>query len=327
MLNKIKKVFSSFILFINYTAKFTLFLITTTLLTFNCLLIIKEQERQSSFYNYNHYKQQNLSSNNLLYVKNGELEIGEHQIRGIPRKFVELLEKNSIKEKNNSKSLFFNLPETVERENSYLIIKPETNAKSVVYIGLDQINPIPNKFLNNPTIFILDASCVKPGTYKFVAVAADSSGNQTKFDFKLNIKVEDTPKNPEEPLPTPKPENPNPLPQPPPSPPTKPDKNVIVWWLIVVQEDGPVKKEFADYLKNDVWSQLAKEGFRLSRQEYKQLRDDLKSYINGNELPAILIIKQTKNTETNEEQVEFNSKIYPLPPIENLKNVIKEITK
>lgn len=326
MLNSVKKIFSSFILFLNYTAKFMLFLITTTLLTFNCLLIIKEQQRQESFYNYNYYNRKILPNNNLLYVKNKELEIDEHQIRGIPRKFAELVEK-SVKEKKNSESLFFNLPETVGRENSYLIIKPETNAKSVVYVGLDQINPIPNKYLNNQTIFILDASCVKPGTYKFVAVAADDSGNQTRFDFKLNIKVEDAPKNPTEPIPEPKPEDPNPLPQPPPSPPNKPDKNVIVWWLVVVQEDGPVKKEFADYLKNDVWSQLAKEGFRLSRQEYKQLRDDLKSYINSNELPAILVIKQTKNTETNEEHVEFNSKIYPLPPIENLKNKIREITK
>jgi hypothetical protein len=102
------------------------------------------------------------------------------------------------------------VPAELRPAGQYAELAPKTDAASVVYVGLDGVDPIPARVLKDPTVFLLDTRGLAAGRYRFAAVAASRSGEQTRRDFVLV--VGDAPG----PGPGPAPRPPDPAPQPPP---------------------------------------------------------------------------------------------------------------
>ncbi len=75
------------------------------------------------------------------------------------------------------------IPPEVRPSGQYLTIVPETDAVSIVYVGLSGIEPIPTQFLSDKRAFLLDSYGKPAGRYRFTAVAASKTGEQARADF------------------------------------------------------------------------------------------------------------------------------------------------
>ena len=72
----------------------------------------------------------------------------------------------------------------VRPSGQYVQFTPKTDAVSVEYVGLDGVEPFPSALLKDGRAFVLDASgLVKDKAYRFVAVAAGKTGEQTRASF------------------------------------------------------------------------------------------------------------------------------------------------
>jgi hypothetical protein len=69
----------------------------------------------------------------------------------------------------------------------YVRFTPDTDAKSVIYVGLDGIDPFPSEELKDSRRFLLNTRGLAPGRYRFAAVAAGATGEQTRADFAVMI--------------------------------------------------------------------------------------------------------------------------------------------
>jgi hypothetical protein len=94
------------------------------------------------------------------------------------------------------------IPAEIVPTGGRVYLKPKTDAVAVTYVGLDAVDPFPAEELRDPRTFLLDARCLKPGRYRFAAVAASEGGAQVRADFA--VVVGDPPK-PPAPGPTPPP--------------------------------------------------------------------------------------------------------------------------
>src|SRR5262245_34419350 len=65
----------------------------------------------------------------------------------------------------------------------YVSFTPDTDAKSVVYVGLDGVDPFPTSELKDPRRFLLSTRGLAEGKYRFAAIAASATGEQTRVDF------------------------------------------------------------------------------------------------------------------------------------------------
>lgn len=102
-----------------------------------------------------------------------------------------------------------NFPAEIRPSGQYARYTPDTDAFSIVYVGLDGLEPIPSDLLRDTRTFLIDCLGKKEGRYRFVAVAASKTGDQSRYDFLLVIGS-----NPD-PTPDPKPDPPKPDPTPP----------------------------------------------------------------------------------------------------------------
>jgi len=130
------------------------------------------------------------------------------------------------------------IPADVKPVGGYVRFTPKTDAVSVVYIALDDADPFPSEELKDPRRFLLHTRGMNPGKYRFVAVAAGGTGEQSRAEFTVTIPgtpVPPVPPNPPVPPgPGPQP-NPNPQPGPGPNPaPVPAGKRFIV----IVEETG-----------------------------------------------------------------------------------------
>src|SRR5262245_13373186 len=69
----------------------------------------------------------------------------------------------------------------------YLSFTPDTDAKSIVYVGLDGVDPFPTSELKDPRRFLLSTRGLAEGKYRFAAIAASATGEQTRVDFVVVI--------------------------------------------------------------------------------------------------------------------------------------------
>lgn len=107
------------------------------------------------------------------------------------------------------------IPAEVRPAGQYVALVPETDAVSVLYVGLDSIDPFPSAFLKDPRSFLLDCYGKPAGRYRFAAVGASKTGEQVRTDFAVLIGPQPVPPVP----PGPNPPGPNPPgPDPPPIP-------------------------------------------------------------------------------------------------------------
>lgn len=97
----------------------------------------------------------------------------------------------------------------IKPSGEYVRMTPDTDAVAVTYIGLSGLDPFPSEELKDARRFLLHVRGLPAGRYKFAAVGAAKTGEQTRADFA--VVVGDVPPGPG---PGPEPPGPNP-PQPP----------------------------------------------------------------------------------------------------------------
>jgi hypothetical protein len=78
------------------------------------------------------------------------------------------------------------IPAEVKATGFYVRFTPKTDADSVIYVGLDGIEPFPSDELRDPRRFLMPVMGLKAGRYKFAAVGA-KGGEQTRVDFVVVI--------------------------------------------------------------------------------------------------------------------------------------------
>src|SRR5229473_610438 len=91
------------------------------------------------------------------------------------------------------------IPDEVKPAGQFIIFTPKTDAVSVTYIGLDSLEPLPPAILKDGRMFALDCYGKPVGRYRFAAVAAGKTGEQTRKDFVAVIGTGPLPPNPPNP--------------------------------------------------------------------------------------------------------------------------------
>lgn len=105
------------------------------------------------------------------------------------------------------------LPDTTTATGQYVRFTPKTDAVTITYIGLSGEDSFPSEELKDSKRFLWHTRGIPAGSYKFVAIAASATGEQTRKDFTIIIPgpvvppVPPTPPTPPVPVP-----NPNPAP-------------------------------------------------------------------------------------------------------------------
>jgi len=79
------------------------------------------------------------------------------------------------------------IPPLVTPHGQYAQFLPEGNCVSVVYVGLDGVEPIPPVVLKDPRFFLLDTKGLAEGKYRFSGVGAGSDGAQVRTDFAVVV--------------------------------------------------------------------------------------------------------------------------------------------
>lgn len=104
------------------------------------------------------------------------------------------------------------IPAVVKAEPlTWVTVSPKTDAVSVLYVGLDGLAAFPSSELKDPRKLIVNP--VVPGKYRFVAVAASNSGEQSSVSFAILVGDAPIPPGPQPPGPQPpEPKPPEPVP-------------------------------------------------------------------------------------------------------------------
>ncbi len=106
------------------------------------------------------------------------------------------------------------IPAEVKPAGQYVDLLPDTDAKSVSYIGMDGIDSFPARRLNDPRLFILDTRGLPAGVYRFAAVGTLLDKQTTVY---FVVRIGDSPgpgPGPDPKPPEPKPPTPTPAPIP-----------------------------------------------------------------------------------------------------------------
>lgn len=135
------------------------------------------------------------------------------------------------------------LPAEVRPVNGYARLAPKTDAVSVTYVALDGVYPFPSEELKDPRRFVLPAAGLSVGRYRFVAVAASKTGEQSQGEFVVVVERD--------------------APAPPPSPPKPKDPPAApggALYFLVVRADGPASPAFTRVMGFPEWDTLRAAG-------------------------------------------------------------------
>jgi len=94
------------------------------------------------------------------------------------------------------------IPPEVKPVNGYAIVAPATDCKTVTYIGMSGIYPLPSMLLADKRMFVLPTQGLSQGMYKFTAVGS-LNDDHAVVEFVVNVGTG--------PLPDPKPVDPTPV--------------------------------------------------------------------------------------------------------------------
>lgn len=131
------------------------------------------------------------------------------------------------------------IPGELKAAGEYVTLIPNTDAVSVVYVGLSNVQPFPSEFLKDPRAFVLPTRGLPAGRYKFMAVGASKTGEQATQPFV--VVLGDPPPEPVPPTPippTPNPPEPKPPEPKPPSPAPIPGEGLK---MLIVYNDAQLK--------------------------------------------------------------------------------------
>jgi hypothetical protein len=90
----------------------------------------------------------------------------------------------------------------VKPNGQYVNFLPDTDCVSVMFIGLDGIDPLPSAILKDARMFVLDTRGMAQGRYRFAAVGANGAGQQVRTDFAVVIGTPPAPAPPGPPAPS-----------------------------------------------------------------------------------------------------------------------------
>ena len=79
------------------------------------------------------------------------------------------------------------LPDVIPAKEQYVRFTPDTDAKSVFYIGLSGVEAFPSDELKDGRRFLLDTRGLPQGKYQFAAVAASATGEQVRANFTVEV--------------------------------------------------------------------------------------------------------------------------------------------
>jgi hypothetical protein len=187
----------------------------------------------------------------------------------------------------------------IEAKGEYVSFKPVTDAKTVLYIGMSGLEPLPSDLFRDSTTFIVCVRGVKPDTYRFVAIAF-ANNEYTRQDFVIRVpgKVD--------PVPDPKPVDP-PKPDPKPDPKLD-DANVETNGLhvVFVYESGKglsqdqfnilYSAQTAKYLNENCDRTKGQPNWRIIDQNNKPLSEPWKSVLERKRtsVPWVVVISDKK---------------------------------
>ena len=179
------------------------------------------------------------------------------------------------------------LPAEVRPANGYARLTPKTDAVSIRYVALDGVYAFPTDELKDGRRFVLPVSGLKDGRYRFVAVAAGKTGEQTEADFVVVVGKAVPP-------------DPDPRPDPKPDPKPQPDPAPVVTgtvWLIVVEETADRTPELAAVL-NDLayWQGLRSKDVQFRFYDKDAHDPAAKSHLPAATkvgLPALLVVDKS----------------------------------
>lgn len=163
----------------------------------------------------------------------------------------------------------------------YLTHKPDTDAVSVTYVGLSDLDPFPSAFLKDSRDFVLPTRGLKDGKYKFAAVAASATGEQTRADFVVVI-GDGKPG----PIIAPPPTTPTPDPK----PPTTPTGSL---YFLIVRTNGPADAAFTKTMGLEAWKELAKAGHLFKDKTLTEAASLGVQLPDGTSLPAVVILRES----------------------------------
>lgn len=182
------------------------------------------------------------------------------------------------------------IPAEVKPVGGYVRINPQTDAVTVTYVSFDGADPFPSEELKDPRRFLLPVTGLKAGRYRFAAVAAGATGEQTRLDFVVVIGT--VPPVPPGPGPAPDP-GPGPTPDPKPVPAGK-------RFLVIIEETGDAVPARGVILADPALADRIKSGghkFRVADKDNKTATGtapaDLKPYLDeaaGKKLPRLYIV-------------------------------------
>lgn len=197
------------------------------------------------------------------------------------------------------------VPAEVRPAGGYARFTPKTEAVTVLYIGLDGIDPFPSEELKDGRRFLLPVAGVKPGRYRFAAVGA-KDGEQTRADFV--VVVGDV----------------QPDPKPKPNPDPKPDPDVVkvdsVWVIVVEDAAGPRTVETAQALNDPFWQALR------PKHDFRHYQSDSATAVGNGYveqakavgMPAVLILDKKDGAPL---------KAFKLGKVADINSAVREVAK
>lgn len=173
------------------------------------------------------------------------------------------------------------LPATVRPTGDYAVVRPQTDAVSVVYVGLSGVDPFPSELLRDSTTFVFPVRGLKEGEYKFAAVGAAKTGEQTRTDFVVVVGAGGT---------VPGPNPPGPAPDP------KPGS----LFFVVIRPDGAASPEFTRIMSDGAWDALRMGGCQVKDYGYKEACAQLGLCLPaGTTLPVVVTLRVSMDRKTS----------------------------
>ena len=165
--------------------------------------------------------------------------------------------------------------------NGYVIVTPKTDAVSITYVALDGVYPFPSDQLRDPKTLVLPANGLKDGTYKFMAVGASKTGEQSSKLLVVTIgKGGDT--------------KPPVVVDPPVEPPPASGK----YFFLVVRPDGPASAEFSKAMALPEWQTLRAAGHKVNQRTATEAAS-IGAVVPASQLPAVVTLSVSADGKTS----------------------------
>lgn len=178
------------------------------------------------------------------------------------------------------------IPAEVKPVGGYVRFTPDTDAVSVIYVSLDGLDPFPSEELKDPRRFLLPTAGVKDAKYRFVAIAASATGEQTRADFVVPIGTGTAP-------PT-KPTDPPPVTD----PPTTPVPTGKLFFAIV-RPDGPAQPAFTKAMGLAEWDTLRAAGHSVKDYTLTDVERIKLVVPDGTRLPAVFTLQTSADGKSS----------------------------